>query len=87
MDHDRPEEALRVLAKLHAHGDQKDPWVLAEYEQIQTSIAHEHQYEAKSYIELFKSRASFRRLFLCVSLQASVQMTGMLLALYQTVQC
>ena len=76
MDHDRPEDALRTLAKLHAHGDEKDPWVLAEYEQIQASITYEHQHEAKSYVELFKSRSSFRRLFLCVALQASVQMTG-----------
>ena len=76
MDHDRPEDALRTLAKLHAHGDEKDPWVLAEYEQIQASIAYEHQHEAKSYVELFKNRSSFRRLFLCVALQASVQMTG-----------
>ena len=76
MDHDRPEAALNVLAQLHAHGDQNDPWVLAEYEQIQASIQHEHQHEAKSYVELFKSRSSFRRLFLCIALQASVQMTG-----------
>ena len=76
MDHDHPDKALKVLAQLHAHGDQNDPWVLAELEQIQASIQHEHQHEAKSYIELFKSRSSFRRLFLCVAIQASVQMTG-----------
>ena len=76
MDHDQQEKALRVLAQLHAHGDANDPWVIAEYEQIQASIQHEHQYEAKSYVELFKSRSSFRRLFLCCALQASVQMTG-----------
>jgi MFS family permease len=76
MDHDQPDKALQVLAKLHAHGNTNDPWVVAEFEQIQASIAHEHQYEAKSYVELFKSRSSFRRLFLCCALQASVQMTG-----------
>ena len=32
--------------------------------------------EAKSYAELFTSRSSFRRLFLCCAIQASVQMTG-----------
>jgi len=76
MDHDHPDKALRVLAQLHAHGDEKDPWVLAEFEQIQATIAYEHAHEAKSYIELFKSRSSFRRLFLCVAIQASTQMTG-----------
>ena len=59
MDHDHPDKALKVLAQLHAHGDQNDPWVLAEFEQIQASIQHEHQQEAKSYVELFKSRSSF----------------------------
>jgi hypothetical protein len=76
MDHDKPELALKTLAKLHSHGDERDPWVMAEYEQIQTSIAYEHENEAKSYLELLKSRSSFRRLFLCCALQASVQMTG-----------
>lgn len=53
-----------------------DPFVLAEYEQIQQSITYEHEHEAKSYIELFRSKSAFRRLFICVGLQASVQMTG-----------
>lgn len=85
MDHDQPDRALKVLAQLHARGDEHDPWVLAEYEQIQTSIAHEHQHEAKSYMELFKSRSSFRRLFLCCALQASVQMTGVSAIQYYSV--
>lgn len=32
--------------------------------------------EAKSYVELFTNKSSFRRLFLACSIQASVQMTG-----------
>lgn len=61
---------------LHAHGNEEDPWVRAEFNQIQESIVYEHEHEAKSYKELFTSRSSFRRLFLCCALQASVQMTG-----------
>lgn len=76
MDNNKPERALKVLAQLHAHGDDKDPWVVAEYEQIQASITYEHEQEAKSYLELFVSRSAFRRLFLCCALQASIQMTG-----------
>src|ERR1700754_1311459 len=76
MDHGKPDEALKILAKLHAHGNEQDPWVMAEYEQVQASIAHEHEFEAKSYLELFRSKSTFRRLFLCCALQASVQMTG-----------
>ncbi len=86
MDHDRSEQALKTLAQLHAHGNEKDPWVVAEYEQIQASIAYEHEHEAKSYLELLKSRSSFRRLFLCCALQASVQMTGVSSIQYYSVK-
>lgn len=86
MDHGKPDQALQILAKLHAHGNEQDPWVLAEFEQIQASIAHEHEFEAKSYLELFKSRSAFRRLFLCCALQASVQMTGVSAIQYFSVE-
>ncbi|KAF4770718.1 hypothetical protein N7455_007151 [Penicillium solitum] len=76
IDNNRSEEGLRTLAKLHAHGDENDAWVQAEFAQIQESISFEHENEAKSYMELFNNRASFRRLFLCCALQASGQMTG-----------
>ena len=41
-DHDRGEEGLKTLAKLHAYGDEKDPYVLAEYELIQAQILFVH---------------------------------------------
>lgn len=85
MDHDQPDKALATLAKLHAHGNTTDPWVIAEFEQIQASITYEHQNEAKSYLELFKSRSAFRRLFICCALQASVQMTGVSAIQYYSV--
>ena len=85
MDHGRSDEALRTLAKLHAHGNTEDPWVRAEYDQIQEAITFEHEHEAKSYIELFKSKSSFRRLFLCCALQASIQMTGVSAIQYYSV--
>ena len=76
IDHGKHEQGLRTLAKLHAHGDESDAWVRAEYDQIRETIAYEHENEAKSYLELFKNKSSFRRLLLAVSIQASVQMTG-----------
>jgi hypothetical protein len=76
MDHGRVDEGLRNLAKLHAHGNESDPWVQAEFQQIQDQLAFEHEHEARSYIELFTDKSSFRRLFLACALQASVQMTG-----------
>ncbi|KXT02498.1 hypothetical protein AC578_4166 [Pseudocercospora eumusae] len=76
IDHGQNELGLATLARLHAHGDQSDAWVRAEYDQIQDMITFEHEHEAKSYIELFANKSCFRRLLLACSIQASVQMTG-----------
>lgn len=56
IDHGRREEGLQTLAKLHAHGDVEDPWVKAEFAQIEEAITFDHEHEAKSYLELFRSR-------------------------------
>ena len=85
IDHGRPEEGLRILAKLHAHGDINDAWVRAEFDQIQEAITFEHEHEAQSYVELFKDRSCFRRLFIACALQASVQMTGVSAIQYYSV--
>lgn len=76
IDHGKDNQGLKTLAKLHANGNETDPWVRAEYQQIQQSIADEHANSAKAYKELFTDHSSFRRLLLVVALQASVQMTG-----------
>ncbi|KAI1425053.1 MFS sugar transporter-like protein [Xylaria sp. FL1777] len=76
IDHNKLDEGLATLARLHAGGDINDPWVRAEFAQIQESIAEEHEQEAKSYVELFKNKSTFRRLFLACSIQASIQLTG-----------
>lgn len=47
IDHDRHEKGLEVLAQLHAKGNKDDPWVLAEYDQIKQSLAHEHETQAR----------------------------------------
>ncbi|KAI2627425.1 general substrate transporter [Hypomontagnella submonticulosa] len=76
VNHNRADEGLATLAKLHANGDVNDPWVRAEFAQIQETITFEHEHEAKSYTELFKNPSAFRRLFLACSIQAATQMTG-----------
>ncbi|MCJ1240250.1 hypothetical protein MMC14_008250 [Varicellaria rhodocarpa] len=85
IDHNRPDDGLRTLAKLHAHGNIDDAWVRAEYDQIQESITFEHEHETKSYVKLFKNKPSFRRLFLSCALQASIQMTGVSAIQYYSV--
>ena len=85
IDHGKAEEGRKVLAQLHAHGNENDPWVLAEFEQIQDTITYEHEHEAKSYKELVVNKSAFRRLLLAMALQASVQMTGVSAIQYYSV--
>ncbi|KAI0143079.1 MFS sugar transporter-like protein [Xylariaceae sp. FL1272] len=85
IDHNRSDEGLATLAKLHARGDVNDPWVRAEFDQIQESITYEHEHEAKSYAELFTNKSAFRRLFLACAIQASVQVTGVSAIQYYSV--
>ncbi|KAL3422408.1 High-affinity glucose transporter 13 [Phlyctema vagabunda] len=85
MDKGKTTEALHTLARLHAHGNEADPWVRAEFDQIQDSITFEHEHEAKSYVELFTNRSCFRRLFIACALQASIQMTGVSAIQYYSV--
>jgi hypothetical protein len=85
IDHGRPEEGLQTLAKLHAHGNVNDPWVQAEFAQIQESITVEHENTAKSFTELFTDKSCLRRLWIACSVQASIQMTGVAAIQYYSV--
>jgi Na+/melibiose symporter-like transporter len=85
MSKGRTDEGLRNLAKLHSHGDENDAWVQAEFQQIQEAITFQRENEAESYLELFRDKSSFRRLFLACALQASVQMTGVSAIQYYSV--
>lgn len=76
IDHGYTEKGLMTLANLHANGNTEDIWVRAEYDQIRDALAFEHEHEAKSVMEIFRNKSSFRRLFLACTIQASVQMTG-----------
>jgi hypothetical protein len=58
IDHGKSDQALTTLARIHASGDEQDIWVLAEYEQIEAAIAHEHEIAAKGYRELFTNKVS-----------------------------
>ena len=60
---------------MHAHGDTDDTYVQAEYSQVEHTVANEASL-TKSVKEVFVNRTNFRRLVLCMALQASIQMTG-----------
>ena len=75
-DHDRADEALTNLAKLHAHGDTTDAYVVAEFNLIQQQISEEHSQKQKTYLDLFKGWPNLRRTILVMMIQAECQMTG-----------
>ena len=72
----RNEEALLVLARLHAHGDVNDPFVVAEHQEIIQGIEIERRETADAFIQLVTQKNNLRRLMLGIALQFSVQMTG-----------
>ncbi|EJT98459.1 MFS sugar transporter [Dacryopinax primogenitus] len=72
----RQEEALSNLARLHAHGNIDDPFVVAELEDINAALKREAEIGQVSWGELFFVPSNFRRLALGFVLQFSVQMTG-----------
>ncbi|OCB89303.1 general substrate transporter [Sanghuangporus baumii] len=84
VDHGREEEALEVLADLHAHGNKDDSLVQLEYEEIRQQVYFEKQEGAKSYMDLFKPGIT-RRVMLGTSLQMWSQLSGMNIMMYYIV--
>jgi hypothetical protein len=76
---------LKTLGKLHSRGDISEAWVQAEFEQIQDANTFEHENEAKWYMELFRNKSSFHRLFMACAIHTSVQMTGVSAIQYYSV--
>ncbi|KAF7981900.1 hypothetical protein HWV62_31491 [Athelia sp. TMB] len=70
----RMDEAQATLARLHAHGDVADPFVVSQMDDIKASL--ELSKDDASWKELFVVPSNFRRLALGYILQFSVQMTG-----------
>lgn len=71
----RNEEALKVLAKLHANGDKNAPIVVEVYNDIVHQIEVERAVSITSYAELVKGTVR-RRLILGVFIQIFQQSTG-----------
>ncbi|KAK9470238.1 general substrate transporter [Dipodascopsis tothii] len=76
LDKDRHDQALKTIARLYANGDVNDPLVKVEFDDIQAAILDDRQNGSHSWSDLIRDRSNFRRLFLTVALQGSVQMTG-----------
>ncbi|KAI0074444.1 general substrate transporter [Panus rudis PR-1116 ss-1] len=82
----RDQEALLVLARLHAHGDVNDSFVIAEHREILEQVALEKEETRDAWTLLFTSKSNFRRLLLGIALQFSVQMTGVSVIQYYSPQ-
>ncbi len=66
---DRNEEALRVLARLHAHGNVHDPFVVSEHKEILAQVQIERLETRDAWAQLFLVKSNFRRLLLGVAIQ------------------
>ncbi|KAI8141036.1 general substrate transporter [Fennellomyces sp. T-0311] len=71
----RNDEALEVLALLHADGDTNNALVQEEYHEIVEQIQHERAVAITNYLELFKGTVR-RRLILGILIQVFQQFTG-----------
>lgn len=63
MRHGREREAVETLAKHHANGDENDPLVLHEIQEIQSALAAEEANKQTSYMDFVRTPANRRRLF------------------------
>ncbi|KAH0558467.1 hypothetical protein GP486_004872 [Trichoglossum hirsutum] len=70
------EEAVRVLADLHANGDTNHPKVLAEYQEIEEAIRFDREEAASSFAQLTEPRI-LKRVVLGMSIQMWSQLCGM----------
>ncbi|KAG2184678.1 hypothetical protein INT43_000591 [Umbelopsis isabellina] len=80
-DRGRNEEALTTLARLHAQGNEQDPYVIQEYNEIVAYVKFERENAVRSYADLF-SKDNRRRVILAVGIQSMQQWTGINAVLY-----
>lgn len=76
MRHGRETEALQVLAKHHANGDENDPLVLHEVQEIQAALAAEEANKQTSYLDFIRTPANRRRLFVIVVISFGTNWVG-----------
>ncbi|KAJ1731677.1 hypothetical protein LPJ72_003813 [Coemansia sp. Benny D160-2] len=81
IDHDRPDEAQKVLARLRAGGDMQDPEVVQELDDIKEAVRVERETAVRSYFELLRFPIR-RRVALGVAIQALQQLTGINVIMY-----
>lgn len=81
---DRWEEAIQVLADLHAGGDIDHPKVLAEYQEIEEALRFERE-EAKSSFRALVEPRMVKRVIIGMSVQMWSQLCGINIMMYYIV--
>ncbi|KAJ2809531.1 hypothetical protein H4R20_000033 [Coemansia guatemalensis] len=81
IDHDRVDEAHKVLARLRASGNMDAPEVLEELEEIKEAVRIDRETAVRSYAELLRVPIR-RRVVLGVVIQALQQLTGINVIMY-----
>ncbi|PWN46846.1 putative high-affinity glucose transporter [Violaceomyces palustris] len=76
----RWDQALEVLADVHAKGDKNSPTVLAEFKEIQTNIEEESK-DGSGYLDLFRNGYAWRT-HIAMFTQIWSQLTGMNVMMY-----
>ena len=78
----RDQEALQILARVHANGDDTDDYVLEEYAEIKQKFALENSQEKPSYFAILFSKKYSRRTFIGLGAQFWQQAVGINSILY-----
>ncbi|KDQ55565.1 hypothetical protein JAAARDRAFT_48515 [Jaapia argillacea MUCL 33604] len=77
MSKGREEEALKTLAYYHADGDEKDPLVEYEFEEIKAAITFDREVASKvGWLTLFKTPGNRKRLRIIVAIAFFSQWSG-----------
>ncbi|RQM06891.1 hypothetical protein DH86_00000036 [Scytalidium sp. 3C] len=70
------EKALKILANVHAMGNEQDELVQLEYHEIRQTIQLEQEYEKNSYLELIRTPGNRHRLIILLALGFFSQWSG-----------
>ncbi|RSM02034.1 hypothetical protein CEP52_008197 [Fusarium oligoseptatum] len=74
--HDRHEEALQILIKYHAEGDETSAFVAAEFYQIRETLRKEKEAAKQPWKELLTGKANRHRLFVAICVGFFTQWSG-----------
>lgn len=82
MAQGKRKEAHDILAAYHANGDYNDELVLHELREIEEAVEVELHSKKQSYVEMLKSPANRKRIFIVLFVALSVSWCGQVIITY-----